>query len=61
MAADAISESAPTRGRSLSECLALAKKHAEELGYEPVMDADFAADMEEIIHNRKPADRSAWD
>jgi hypothetical protein len=27
----------------------------------PVMDADFAVDLEEIIRNRKPADRSAWD
>jgi hypothetical protein len=26
-----------------------------------VMDAEFAADMEEIIRNRKPRDRSAWD
>jgi len=25
------------------------------------MDAEFAADMEEIIRNRKPCDTSAWD
>jgi hypothetical protein len=31
------------------------------LGYEPVMDAEFAADMVEIIRNRKPCDTSAWD
>jgi len=49
------------RGRLLSESLALAEKHAEELGYDPVMDAEFASDLEEIIRNRKPADRSAWD
>ena len=49
------------RGRLLSESLALAKKHAEELGYEPVMDAEFAADLEEIIRYRKPRDMSAWD
>lgn len=48
-------------GRLLSESLALAEKHAKELGYEPVMDAEFASDLEEIIRNRKPADRSAWD
>ena len=48
-------------GRSLSESIALAKAHAEELGYEPVMDAEFAADMEEIIRKRKPRDTSAWD
>jgi hypothetical protein len=26
-----------------------------------VMDAEFAADMEEIVRNRKPRDTSAWD
>jgi hypothetical protein len=49
------------RGRLLSESIALAEKHAEELGYEPVMDAGFAADLEEIIRNRKSRDTSAWD
>jgi antitoxin (DNA-binding transcriptional repressor) of toxin-antitoxin stability system len=48
-------------GRLLSESLALAEAHAKELGYEPVMDAEFAADMEEIIRSRKPRDTSAWD
>jgi hypothetical protein len=41
------------RGRLLSESIALAEAHARELGYEPVMDVDFAADMEEIIANRR--------
>jgi antitoxin (DNA-binding transcriptional repressor) of toxin-antitoxin stability system len=49
------------RGRLLSESIALAEAHAKELGYEPVMDAEFAADMEEIIRSRKPRDTSAWD
>jgi len=49
------------RGRLLSESIALAEAHSKELGYEPVMDADFAADLEEIIRNRKPRDTSAWD
>jgi prevent-host-death family protein len=47
--------------RSISESIAMAEAHARELGYEPVMDADFAADMEEIIRNRRPRDHSAWD
>jgi antitoxin (DNA-binding transcriptional repressor) of toxin-antitoxin stability system len=51
---------APPR-RSISESIALAEARSKELGYEPVMDAEFAADMEEIIRNRKPRDRSAWD
>jgi antitoxin (DNA-binding transcriptional repressor) of toxin-antitoxin stability system len=52
---------AEPRGRLLSESIALAKKHAEELGYEPRMDPEFAADLEEIIRNRTPRDTSAWD
>jgi hypothetical protein len=31
----------------------------EERGYKPVMDEAFANDLEEIIRNRKPADRRA--
>ena len=49
------------RGRLLSESIALAEAHAMELGYEPTMDPDFAADLEEIINNRKPRDLSKWD
>ena len=41
---------------SEAEALALAETHAKELGYETVMAPEFAADMEEIIRNRKPAD-----
>ena len=40
--------------RAISECIALAKKHEEETGEAPVLDADFAADVEKIIRNRKP-------
>jgi antitoxin (DNA-binding transcriptional repressor) of toxin-antitoxin stability system len=49
------------RGRLLSESLALAETHAIETGAEPVMDPEFAADLEAIIRNRKPRDMSAWD
>ena len=49
------------RGRLLSESITLAEAHAKVMGDEPVMDADFAADLEEIIRNRKPRDTSAWD
>lgn len=48
-------------GRLLSESIALAEAHTKERGDEPFMDAEFAADMEEIIRNRKPRDTSAWD
>ena len=49
------------RGRLLSESIALAEKHAEELGHEPTMDPGFAADLREIINSRKPRDLSAWE
>jgi len=48
-------------GRLLSEIIASTKARAEERGCEPVMDEDFAADVREIVRNRKPADHSAWD
>jgi antitoxin (DNA-binding transcriptional repressor) of toxin-antitoxin stability system len=49
------------RPRLLSESIALAKKHAAELGYEPRMHPDFAADLEEIIGNRRPWNPPAWE
>ena len=49
------------RGRLLSESIALAETHAKEMGFEPVMDPEYAVDMEEIIRNCKVRDISAWD
>ena len=49
------------RGRLLSESIALADARAAESGYEPIMDPDFAADLEDIINNRKPRNLSEWD
>jgi hypothetical protein len=46
--------------RLLSESIALAEEHARETGTEPTMDAEFAADMREIINRRKPRDLSAY-
>lgn len=51
---------APPRG-SISECIALAKKHEEETGEAPVLDPDFAAHVEEIVASRKPWNPPAWD
>jgi len=47
--------------RLLSESLALAKEHAENLHHEPTLDADFASDLEEIIKSRKPREISSWE
>ncbi len=50
------------RGRLISESIALAKAHAKELGYEPTIDADFAADLEAILDShRQPINPPAWD
>ena len=47
--------------RTVSECIALAKAHEEETGEVPIMDADFAADMEEIIKNREAWNPPTWE
>ncbi len=50
----------PSR-RSISECIALASKHEEETGEAPVLDPDFAADVEEIVASRQPWNPPAWE
>ena len=57
----ALIRSAVPISSAISDCLALAKKHEEETGDAPVLDPDFAADVEEIILNRKPWNPPAWD
>jgi antitoxin (DNA-binding transcriptional repressor) of toxin-antitoxin stability system len=47
--------------RSISECIALAARHEEETGEAPVLDPEFAADVEEIISQRNPWNPPAWD
>jgi antitoxin (DNA-binding transcriptional repressor) of toxin-antitoxin stability system len=47
--------------RSISECIALAKAHEEETGTAPVLDADFAKDVEDIVGRRKPWNPPAWE
>jgi antitoxin (DNA-binding transcriptional repressor) of toxin-antitoxin stability system len=39
--------------RTISECIAPAKKHEEEAGTSAVLDPEFAADVEEIVRNRR--------
>jgi antitoxin (DNA-binding transcriptional repressor) of toxin-antitoxin stability system len=51
---------APVR-RTISECISLAKAHEEATGQAPTLDPDFAADVEEIVRNRKPWDPPSWD
>src|SRR5690242_1091792 len=47
--------------RSVSDCIALAKAHEEETGKAPVLDPDFAEDVEEILSQRKPWNPPAWE
>jgi len=47
--------------RTISECIALAKKHEEETGKAPVLDADFAEDIEEILSHRKSWNPPTWE
>lgn len=39
--------------RTISECIALARKHEKESGEAPILDPNFADDVAEIIRNRK--------
>ena len=57
----AVLHAAAPVGRTISECIALAKAHEEETGKAPVLDADFAADVEKIINNRTPWTPPAWE
>jgi len=42
-------------GRKLSECIAIAKAYEQSLGYAPVPDADFAADVQAAVDaHREP-------
>jgi antitoxin (DNA-binding transcriptional repressor) of toxin-antitoxin stability system len=47
--------------RSISDCIALAKKREKETGESSVLDPDFAADVEEIVRKRKPWNPPSWD
>ena len=56
----AVLQAAQVVPRKLSECIALAKAH-EESGQVPVLDADFEADVQEIVNNRKAWTPPAWE
>jgi antitoxin (DNA-binding transcriptional repressor) of toxin-antitoxin stability system len=48
--------------RTISECIAIAKMHEEETGRAPVLDADFAEDVEAAVKcHREPLNPPAWD
>lgn len=49
----AVIRAAPPARRTISECVALAEAHEKQTGAAPVVDEDYAADVEEIIRNRQ--------
>jgi len=57
----AVLHSAVPVPRTISESIEIARKHEQETGEAPVLDADFADDVAEIIRNRKPWNPPAWD
>ena len=57
----AVLHAAEPMWRTITECIALAKAHEEETGKAPVLDPDFAEDVEEILSHRKPWNPPAWE
>jgi antitoxin (DNA-binding transcriptional repressor) of toxin-antitoxin stability system len=55
-----IRAAAPVR-RTISQSIALAEAHEKETGQAPVLDPDFAADVDQIVRNRKPWNPPSWD
>lgn len=47
-------------GRNISEGIALARAHEEQSGHAPSLDPDFAADVEEIIRQRRAWSPPEW-
>jgi antitoxin (DNA-binding transcriptional repressor) of toxin-antitoxin stability system len=57
----AVIRAATPARRTISACIALAEAHEKEAGEAPVLEPDFAADVEEIVRNRKPWNPPTWD
>jgi antitoxin (DNA-binding transcriptional repressor) of toxin-antitoxin stability system len=57
----AVLHAAEPERRSISECIAMARAHEEESGKSPVLDPDFAKDVEEIVSHREPWNPPQWE
>ncbi len=57
----AIMKPADREPRTLSELIALAEQREKERGYAITLDEDYAADVERIVHDRKPWTPRSWE
>ena len=57
----AVIRPADTLNCSLDQAIELAKTDEERSGQPPTLDPDFAADVQEIVSNRKPRNGRSWD
>ena len=57
----AVIKTPQVHGRTLSECIAIAKQREIERGHAVTLDTDFAADVGEIVRNRQPWNPPSWD
>jgi hypothetical protein len=48
-------------GRTLTECIALARACEERLGYSPIPDEEFAKDVQAGIDELRDPLRNVWD
>ena len=57
----AVLRAAIPQRRTISDCIALAQQREKERGHAVTLDPEFAAEVEQIIRNRKPWNPSSWD
>ncbi|HEX3375852.1 MAG TPA: hypothetical protein VHS29_03270 [Candidatus Acidoferrales bacterium] len=57
----AVIHATETVRRTVGDCVALAKTHEEETGKAPVLDPDFADDLQEILSHRKSWNPTTWE
>jgi antitoxin (DNA-binding transcriptional repressor) of toxin-antitoxin stability system len=58
----AVIKTPPQPGRSIDECIVLARDYEARLGYAPIPDSGFAKDVQAAIDaHPEPLDTSAWD
>lgn len=57
----AVVRAAEQAPRSVSQCIALAKAHEEESGQAPILDPEFAVDVQDIVNSRKTWNPPSWE